>query len=97
MQASTFLCKNGAVCTWDRTTEDYSCGVGTLGPTVPATRHLNLTQAQAGPPNLDCTKSTSTMADHWECAGGLLCELEEDEIWICRGAALDSDKSNVAK
>lgn len=76
----SFFCENGAFCTWQSTSSDFSC-VGGSGPVAAATDEAaGTSDATAGPPGRDCTPHEG----HWDCADGSFCEQVAGE-WDCQG------------
>lgn len=69
-KSGSFLCSNGAYCTWSASSSNFSCvgGSGTV-------------EELTGPPGRECTSHV----DHWDCTGAdgeeSTCELSDVRIW----------------
>ncbi|GAA5853026.1 hypothetical protein JCM8547_004776 [Rhodosporidiobolus lusitaniae] len=79
----SFLCSNGAFCTWAADVSHFDCvgGTGTVDETTTET-------SSTGPPGRTCTSHL----DHWDCEDGSFCEYTEG-VWVCEGSSSESSES----
>ncbi|GAA5916755.1 hypothetical protein JCM6882_003047 [Rhodosporidiobolus microsporus] len=73
--SDSFLCSNGAFCTWEASASHFDCvgGTGTVAET-----------STEGPPGRTCTSHL----DHWDCEDGSFCEQTDGVADSCNGVDL---------
>ncbi|GAA5824440.1 hypothetical protein JCM11251_000422 [Rhodosporidiobolus azoricus] len=76
-----FLCSNGAFCSWQAASLNFSCVGGTGAVEETST-------FSEGPPGRTCTAHL----DHWDCEDGSFCEYV-DGAWACEGGSAESSES----